>query len=98
MFITFEGIDGSGKSTQINLLADYLRDRGFDVLTLREPGGTDFSEALRELILNSDHKIKKFLHISIFFSVLFSASFFLSSLSLFNSSSGVRLSISISLS
>lgn len=57
MFITFEGIDGSGKSTQINLLADYLKNMNYELIILREPGGTELSEAIRELILNSDFKI-----------------------------------------
>lgn len=51
-FITFEGIDGSGKSTQINLLEKKLRDSGYDVLLSREPGGTDIGEKVRELILD----------------------------------------------
>lgn len=57
MLITFEGIDGSGKSTQIDLLADYLKGLEFEVVTLREPGGTELSEAIRELLLNSSYKI-----------------------------------------
>lgn len=52
MFITFEGIDGSGKSTQITHTADWLRDHGFDVLVAREPGGTDLGEAIREILLD----------------------------------------------
>jgi dTMP kinase len=51
-FITFEGIDGAGKSTQIAALADLLRARGFEVLRTREPGGTALGEKLRELLLN----------------------------------------------
>ncbi len=51
-FIVFEGIDGSGKSTQIDLLRDYLAGLGKDVLTLREPGSTPLSERLREIILH----------------------------------------------
>ncbi len=53
MLITFEGIDGCGKTTQIELLAVYLIELGKDVLTLREPGGTEFSEKIRDLLLHS---------------------------------------------
>ena len=52
MFITFEGIDGSGKSTQILLLRKYLVNNGHKVVTLREPGGTELSEHIREVLLN----------------------------------------------
>ena len=44
MFISFEGMDGSGKTTQIQLTADYLTTNGYDVLTVREPGGTDIGQ------------------------------------------------------
>lgn len=50
-FITFEGIDGAGKSTQIAAVADWLRARGIDPVITREPGGTPLGEQLRELIL-----------------------------------------------
>lgn len=52
MFITFEGIDGSGKSTQILLLREYLVKNGLKVVTLREPGGTELSEYIRAVLLN----------------------------------------------
>ncbi len=51
MFVTFEGLDGSGKTTQAELLARHLRDSGRDVVTTREPGGTRLGEQLRELLL-----------------------------------------------
>lgn len=57
MFISFEGIDGCGKTTQINLLEKYFIDRNKKVIKLREPGGTDFSETIREILLNSRHDI-----------------------------------------
>lgn len=50
-FITFEGGEGAGKSTQITLLAEYLRQRGHDVITTREPGGTPDAEAIRGLLV-----------------------------------------------
>jgi dTMP kinase len=52
LFITFEGLDGCGKSTQMALLAEALTDAGYDVLTTREPGGTALGEALRSVLLD----------------------------------------------
>ena len=54
--ITFEGAEGSGKSTQIRGAAAYLKRKGHSVLLLREPGGTRVSEAIREIILNKEFK------------------------------------------
>ncbi len=51
-FITFEGVDGAGKSTHLAWFADTLRQRGVDVLVTREPGGTPLGERLREILLN----------------------------------------------
>lgn len=55
MFITFEGLDFSGKSTQARLLHDYLKSRKIKCILLREPGGTKISEKIREIILDRDH-------------------------------------------
>ncbi|MEP0004920.1 MAG: dTMP kinase [Balneola sp.] len=57
MLITFEGIDGSGKSTQISLLKDHLCKSGKEVQVLREPGGTDISELIRGMLLNPEIEI-----------------------------------------
>ena len=54
MFLTFEGIDGSGKSTQARLLAEYLRREGREVVLTREPGGSDGAEEIRSLVLQGD--------------------------------------------
>ncbi|RMF06307.1 MAG: dTMP kinase [Candidatus Neomarinimicrobiota bacterium] len=51
-FITFEGIDGCGKSTQVDLLAQRLQNQGISVLCVREPGGTEASEAIRNILLH----------------------------------------------
>lgn len=55
IFITMEGPDGSGKSTQIELLKEYLEKKGYDVLITREPGGTRISEDIRGVILNREY-------------------------------------------
>lgn len=52
--IAFEGGEGSGKSTQVELLAETLRTRGHDVLTTREPGGTEIGKELRQLVMHRD--------------------------------------------
>ena len=56
LFIVMEGPDGSGKTTQINLLEQYLKEAGYECLITREPGGTVIGEEVRELILNPEHK------------------------------------------
>ena len=57
MLISFEGIDGAGKSTQIQELLHALNARGVEVLTLREPGGTAVAEKIRQILLESSHEI-----------------------------------------
>ena len=56
MFITFEGPDGSGKSTQLKLLASALREEGVDIITTREPGGTEIGDQIRAVIMNMKNK------------------------------------------
>lgn len=55
IFISMEGPDGSGKTTQIELLKKYLNDKGYEIIITREPGGTVISEAVREIILNKEY-------------------------------------------
>ena len=56
LFIVMEGPDGSGKTTQINLLEQYLKEAGYECLITRQPGGTVIGEEVRELILNPEYK------------------------------------------
>ena len=55
MFVTFEGLDGSGKSTQAELLRSRLEADGVDVVSTREPGGTELGEGIRNLVLHGGH-------------------------------------------
>lgn len=54
LFITFEGADGCGKTTQMSMLADYLKAKGYDVVLTREPGAKGLGEKVREILLNYD--------------------------------------------
>ena len=56
LFITFEGIEGCGKSTQAKLLKEYLEKKGWNVFLTREPGGPKISEKIRDILLNIENK------------------------------------------
>lgn len=57
LFITFEGVDGCGKTTQIKLLDEYLRQNGYKTLLTREPGAIGLGEKLRDILLNYDGEV-----------------------------------------
>ncbi len=59
MFITLDGIDGAGKSSQVALLCEHLEATGAEVLRVRDPGGTPAGEAIRSLLLNSELAIDR---------------------------------------
>ncbi len=57
LFITLEGADGCGKTTQLNLLKEYLTSKGYEIVLTREPGGKGLGEKLREILLNYDGEV-----------------------------------------
>ena len=65
-FITFEGIDGCGKSTQLRMLTGELRARGLDVLTTREPGGTTLGQKLRAALLDVEEQVDPLAELLVF--------------------------------
>jgi len=65
MFISFEGLDGCGKTTQVELLEAFLETRDFEVVATREPGGTELGETLREIVLHGA-KISPWAEVAIF--------------------------------
>lgn len=54
LFITFEGVEGAGKTTNIKYIAEQIQKKGIDILLTREPGGTDIGEAIREILISKD--------------------------------------------
>jgi len=69
MFITFEGIEGCGKTTQIELLYDYLLGAGYRVVKTREPGGTGLGEAVRKVLLQKELHVFPFSELLLFMAV-----------------------------
>ncbi|GMR03292.1 MAG: dTMP kinase [Thermodesulfovibrionia bacterium] len=67
-FISFEGTEGSGKSTQVKLLADYLRTRGHNVLTTEEPGGTKIGLKIRTVLLDPENRMDPLTELLLYFS------------------------------
>jgi len=67
--VTFEGIEGSGKTTQVELLCKYLQEKGYQVIRTREPGGTALGEALRKVLLQKDLHVLPLSELLIFMAV-----------------------------
>jgi len=67
--VTFEGIEGSGKTTQVELLCKYLQEKGYQVIRTREPGGTALGEALRKVLLQKDLHLLPLSELLIFMAV-----------------------------
>src|SRR6185436_4399641 len=65
-FITFEGIDGSGKSTQLRLVSNYLKELGCEALTTREPGGTAIGSRLRAALLDAEEQVDPLTELLVF--------------------------------
>lgn len=67
LFISVEGIDGAGKSTHVAFISSYLKDKGYEVVETREPGGTVLGEKIRDLLLHSDEKIHRITELLLMF-------------------------------
>lgn len=66
MFITFEGIDFAGKTTQVNLLKEYLSGKNYNVVALREPGGTPLAEEIRKFLLDKNNMLNPITELFLF--------------------------------
>ena len=68
LFITFEGLDGCGKTTQAKLLKEFFEEKNYSVFLTREPGGTPFGELIRDIILDPNNKIHPWTEALLYFS------------------------------
>jgi len=66
LFITFEGVEGSGKTTQVNLLQQYLEIKGFHPLVSKEPGGTEVGEKIRDILLHNKMNINPYTEVFLY--------------------------------
>ena len=66
LFITFEGTDGCGKSTQLNMAADFLKEKGYDVVITREPGALETGAKIRQILLHSEEKLSDYCEMFLF--------------------------------
>jgi dTMP kinase len=66
-FISVEGIDGAGKSTHVDFISRYLKDKGYEVVTTREPGGTVLGEKIRDLLLHNGQEIHRITELLLMF-------------------------------
>lgn len=66
LFITFEGVEGSGKTTQVKLLQHYLESKGFPLLVSKEPGGTEVGEKIREILLHNKMNINPYTEVFLY--------------------------------
>jgi dTMP kinase len=67
LFISVEGIDGAGKSTHVDFISRYLKDKGYELVTTREPGGTVLGEKIRDLLLHNDEEIHRITELLLMF-------------------------------
>ncbi len=66
LFITFEGTDGCGKTTQLNMAADFLKSKGYEVIITREPGALETGKKIRQILLHSEEKLSDYCEMFLF--------------------------------
>ena len=66
LFITFEGTDGCGKTTQLNMAAEFLKSKGYEVVITREPGALETGKKIRQILLHSEEKLSDYCEMFLF--------------------------------